>query len=76
MSRLSRFHAFRDHPMLSREYNKLTKANIALCETFLIETAGLDNSSYVLRVNRMFIDNKEKPKHWIAINELLLSARH
>lgn len=76
MTRLEKFDSFKNHPMLSREYNKLTKANIALCEAFLIETAALDNSSYVLRVNRMFVDSAEKPRHWIAINELLLSARH
>jgi hypothetical protein len=73
MTRLDKFYALKNHPMLGRSYKRLTLDEIAICVKFINETEHLNINEYAHLVVRLFLD-KPKPKHWTYIEELLMAA--
>lgn len=74
MSRLSVFYAYETHPWLKRVFNKLSKNEKDLAVAFITQNDGLNKGEFELRVNRMFMDVKDKPKNWTAVLELITCA--
>lgn len=72
--RLDIFNSYKEHAWYGKLYNKLSVGDIKIAETFLNENELLDNIKYDLAVNRLFLD-KEKPKNWKIITELLSGCR-
>jgi hypothetical protein len=72
-SRLSNFIALKSHAWLKRLFIKLNKKELELCYNFIKSTYEDSNNEYASKVNRMFLD-KEKPKSWKEIQELLLCS--
>jgi hypothetical protein len=58
---------------MHKAYKKLSPAELSLAEGFIKENEQLDRDEFATRVNRMFLD-KEKPKHFPIIMELLTSC--
>lgn len=69
-NRLLTFLNYRQHPMLSKQYVKLSLVERELAICFIVANKELSVAEFEMKVNRMFLD-KEKPKHWIEISELL-----
>jgi hypothetical protein len=72
-ARLAAFRAYESHPWLRKVFAKLTKDERELCERFLVERKLLSKDKLIYDVNRMFLD-REKPKHWTHVMELLTNA--
>ena len=68
--RMIKFLSYKDHPMLGKQFKKLKLEDTFLIYEFL--TANISDSKDQLeqKINRLFID-KEKPKNWKIICELL-----
>lgn len=71
MKRLDIFYAYKTHPWLRKSFNKLSSSDIEICVKFIEENDNEGKSSFDQLVNRLFIDNKTKPKNWKIILELL-----
>lgn len=71
--RLKAFHALKDHPWYGRYYKKLTPADVTYAEWFMVYYYGCDKGVFEAAVNRMFVD-KDKPRNWAVISELLAAA--
>jgi hypothetical protein len=66
-SRIARFHALSMHPMLGRDFKKLSLAEISECQSLMIELEDLSDDDFLLRINRWKLDQPEKrsPRHGI-----------
>lgn len=73
MSREYAFKAFKDHPWLSRVYKQLNKSEFDMAIAFIEANDHLAKDAFEQAAVRMFLD-KPKPKHWTAIEELLVCA--
>jgi hypothetical protein len=71
MKRKDQFHSYKNHPWLCRVFKKLTKADVLFCETYLAENDHLTKDDFQLKVNRLFMDDRNPPKAWKEIKELL-----
>lgn len=71
--RTETFLNFKTHPWLSKAFAKLSGAEIEIALAFLKTNEPLDKSKFELAVNRMFLE-KQRPKHWSIIVELLTCA--
>jgi hypothetical protein len=70
-ARIQAFEAYQAHPWLKKVYRKLTVEELSFVFAFLKENAGLDKGAFELKVNRLFLDQPNKPKHYREILELL-----
>lgn len=50
---------------------KLKEQDLIIIRDFLDATKNLDSNARQLLINRLFIDQPDKPKHWAYINEFL-----
>ena len=71
MGRLAIFHAYKNHAWLCKSFNKLKADDLAFCEQFINDNDLLDKKKFDALVNRLFMDDKIKPKNWKIISELL-----
>lgn len=69
--RIEIFNELKNHAWLGKQYKKLTKNDIKLATVFIKEKNHLSKNDFELAVNRMFLDNSNKPKNWKIISELL-----
>ena len=74
MDRLNKFHSLSAHAYLSKLYFKLTQAELQICYAFIAANESADINIFEHNLNRMFLD-KEKPKHWAMIQELLSASK-
>lgn len=74
MTRAAAFETLRTHAWHGKVFAKLKKSEVEQCQTFLRENESLDIVTYEQKVQRMFLDQSEKPKNWTVMNELLISA--
>lgn len=72
MDRIAKFKALENHPMLKKQYTKLTKKDHSFCIDFLTSNK-LDKNEMAFKINRLFID-EEKPKNWLVMQELLICS--
>jgi len=61
--------------MLKRVYSRLSAQEMTIAREFLARHAEASPGDFERAVNRMFMD-KPKPKHFVAIMELLTSCVH
>lgn len=67
---LTHFENLHEHPWYGPRINKLKKPELMMMGDFIEENGELETNEFVHKVNRMFI-NKEKPKNWAMIMEML-----
>lgn len=72
-ARIIKFNSFSTHPWLSRLFNKLKKEDIDFAIKFLTNESSKSRSDFELAVNRIFLD-RDKPRAWKEITELLISS--
>lgn len=62
-----------NHPleMISRNFKKLKKDEMELSLKFIEENSHLDRNDFEYKLNRLFMDNRNPPKNWKIILELL-----
>jgi hypothetical protein len=73
-TRLAKFESFASHPWLRKSWARLRAEEREIARTFLVENASLDRAAFERRLNRMFLDQPTKPKHFTTILELLTNA--
>lgn len=56
---------------IQRLFEKLKKHEIEILEKFILENESLGKNDFIYKLNRFFLD-KEKPKNWTIITEILL----
>lgn len=74
MTRLEAFNSFATDAWYKRVHKRLKVSDIAFCVTFIEEHDALDIHAFEMRVNRLFIDDRNRPKLGSLIVELLASA--
>jgi hypothetical protein len=74
MTRLEKFESLQNHPWLKKSWGKLKTVEREIARQFLNENAQLDRGQFEFKVNRMFLDQPNKPKNWTIILELLANA--
>jgi len=74
MNRTDAFHSLATHPWLKKCHAKLTDDEKRLATDFITANDSLNKSQFEMAVNRMFIDQKNKPKRYAIILELLSCA--
>jgi hypothetical protein len=74
-SRSQALRNMKDHPMQRRLFEKLTKDELEFLETFVSENEFLNENDYAFKVNRLFLDQKDKPKNHSTIWALALQCR-
>lgn len=72
--RLDKFKSFETHDWLGRLYKKLRKEEVEIAVNFLIQNADSSKDVFFFKINRMFLDNSNKPKNFLLIMELLSCA--
>jgi len=71
--RLMRFNKLETHPMFGKSFKKLTPKDLDFCRDLLVSTLNMDKNAFASKVVRLWLD-KEKPKNWTRIEEILLSC--
>lgn len=74
MTRTNIFKTYKSHAWFKKLFKKLHKEEVKLCLFFLQSNAGLSKGDFERAVNRLFLDNKDKPTNWPIISELLTCA--
>ncbi len=74
--RLEAFRSFAQdqHSPTGKCYQRLTADEIQIAEAILDLHVRLDHGQFELAINRLWLDQKEKPKHDGEIVELLCAA--
>lgn len=68
------FMALKEHAWLLKSFARLSAKEVSICLTFIVENDHLDKGEFEMKINRMFLDKIEKPKHWKEMSELLTCA--
>lgn len=71
--RLERFRALKDHAWYGRSFRRLGKMERLFCERWIEDRTRLNRNEFEIAVNRMWLD-RERPKNWSLIVELMLSG--
>ena len=58
----------------AKHAQKMTAREREIVTTFIAENDALYRGAFELKVNRMFLNQPEKPKRWVTICELLTVA--
>lgn len=74
MTRKEAFDNLANHAWQGRVFKMLSADDIKRCHDFLDIHQQLSHDQFIMRVNRMFLDQPDKPKTWTIILELLTSA--
>lgn len=74
MDRRSNFEALKEHAWQGRIFSKLAEEELRRARAFLDANQDLSKGDFEIAINRMFLDDPKKPKHWAIISELLLCA--
>ena len=73
MSRLNTLKSLEKHPWLGRSFAVLSKRERSLMYDFVRDTELLNKDEYAHAAMRLFLD-REKPKNWSRIEEILISV--
>lgn len=73
-NRLATFESYATHPWLGKAYKRLSMAERELVRRFIVDNNNLDKGAFEFKVNRMFLDQPNKPKNYTTILELLICA--
>ena len=71
MKRIDRFNELQNHPMLKKEFKRLTKTEFNFCVEYLRATENLDDNSYAEKTNRIGIETKLEFKNKVTIWSIL-----
>lgn len=74
MTRIDKFKTLRVHPRHSKMIAKLSLFDLAYCDAWIQANDELDQNDFEMRVNRMFMDNPDKPKNWATIMEVIATC--
>jgi hypothetical protein len=74
MTRLEAFNSFATDAWYKRVHKRLKASDVAFCTAFIEQNDSLDIHAFEMRVNRLFIDDRNRPKLGSLIVELLASA--
>ena len=76
MDRINKFKKLKEHPMMGKDFKKLSSAEYMECITFLTFTDSLNRNEYCSRVNRWKLDqpNERTKNHTIMWSLLIQSA--
>lgn len=75
MSRLKNFEKLMDHPMLGKDFKRLSTQEVGECLNFITETDSLDKNAYCEKVNRWKLDRPDlRTKNHTIMWALLLQS--
>lgn len=72
--RLKHFEEFKMHPWLTKVYTRLSIQELELARSFIAQHDQLGKGDFEYKINRMFLHDDTKPKHFKEILELLTCA--
>lgn len=72
--RLQKLESFKTHPWFKKIYKRLGNRDCAFMLETLNKLDHLTRDEYEMRINRLFLDVKDKPRHWKEIQELLANT--
>jgi hypothetical protein len=68
------FLSHKNHLMLGKTFSKLSELEIELCLDFIERHKSVDNGEFGHFVNRWFLDQVNKPKHWVDMWALVMQS--
>lgn len=74
MSRLENFRKLREHPMIGKDFKKLSQAELTICEIFIQEREGMTNDQFMHDANRWYLD-QPKPKNYDYMWGLVIQSK-
>ncbi len=69
--RLKTFLGFEECPVRKKMFNRLRLEERDDCITFIVANDHLDHAEFNALANRLWLDAKEKPRHWVDMWGLL-----
>lgn len=72
--RLEKLKSFKTHPWFKKLYVKLSNRDLKFMHETLIQFDHLSKDEYEFKINRLFLDVKDKPRYWKEIQELLANS--
>ena len=60
--RILAFRSFATHAWLKKDFAKLSKKELQMCESFIIALGSISHDEFAVAVNRWFLDDPNKPK--------------
>jgi hypothetical protein len=69
--RLAAYRSIQSHPWLGRSWQKLSETDRQAVLSFIEAFKDLDIGPFELKINRLFLDQPEKPRRWKEISEIL-----
>lgn len=76
MKRIEKFHSLKNHAHYARYYTALKQKDIALISEFISENETLKKDEFEMKMNRFFLELKDRPKNWAMLSELLMIANN
>lgn len=76
MSRLTYLTSKKGHPHYGKLFKRLAGDEVAEILDFIGKHEHFNKAEFEFAVNRMHLDQPNKPKNWTIIQELLLVANH
>lgn len=73
MDRLNKFNALKTHAWLQKSFKKLNANELQIVNDFIALYGDKDKNTFASAAVRLFLD-KQKPKHWKEIEELLIAC--
>lgn len=74
MTRLEAFESLQTDAWYRRVFKRLRAPDVEFCREFIAKNDALDIHDFEMRVNRLFIDDRNRPKAGSFMVELLASA--
>lgn len=74
MSRYDKFLSLKTHPWFHRSFLKLNQAELSFAAEFIKSSESDDSNKFIHKAVRLFLDVKDKPRHWKEIEELLVAT--
>ncbi len=71
--RMKNLNDLKEHPWISKLFGKINQKDMDFLIYEIEESDGLDTDQWESRINRLFIDNPNKPKRWKELSEILSS---
>jgi len=72
--RLQKFRSLKEDAYYRKYFKKLSSSDIKFIESFIEANKDLPRDEFEIKANRLFIDNPNKPKNWVALIEFLTSS--
>lgn len=74
MRRMTKMEALKLHPQLKKLFLKITKDELVLVQEFINDNEKLNDSEFIFKANRWYLDSSNKPKNLTNMWSILIQS--